>query len=61
MPIFAVLQLLFSWKEWEYRASGRSKAPPHRAVWNDGRDHKERTIMRIALRIALAASAALLT
>ena len=41
-------------------ASGQ-KHRPTGPLRNDGRDHKERNIMRIALRIALAASAALLT
>jgi polar amino acid transport system substrate-binding protein len=41
-------------------ASGRPQAPSQEAVCNNGQDHSERNIMRIALRIALAASAAML-
>jgi len=60
---FAVdLQLLFSRKEWEYPPQRVvKKRPPTRAARDSGHDNYERIIMRIALRIALAASAALLT
>jgi polar amino acid transport system substrate-binding protein len=54
------LQLLFSLKEWEYLLSERSGGSPE-GRRNNGLDYTERNIMRIALRIALAASAALLT
>ena len=55
-----VLQLQFSRKEWEYRRHGRRTNAASIAAWTGGRDQQRGTAMRKSLRIALAASAAML-
>jgi len=52
-----VLQLLFRLKEWEYPPSGEPHPASDNVALEERRATKERNNMRVAMRIALAASA----